>query len=336
VGVVGAGVMGCATARAVARAGHEVVLYEQFEFGHDRGSSHGRTRIVRLAYPEREWVRLAAEAFAGWHELEAESGTTLLHLHGLLEFAATPRLGSSAALAASGAPFEPLTADALAARWPVRLPHGWSALFQPQAGTVRADLAVRAFLDGALRHGARLVEGARIGSTDEVDADVVVVTAGSWVRSFADLPVGTTVETVAYFRRAGTPLPSLVQLDPDVPGAAMYSLWDPVHGLKVGAHHAGTPFDPLDPSRDQDGPDAALVERIAAWVAATHPDTDPIPVATQTCRYTSTSDERFVLRRDGRVVIGSACSGHGFKFAPAVAGLLADLVTAGSGTTLSV
>lgn len=329
--------MGCAAARAIARDGHDVVLYEQFEFGHDRGSSHGRTRIVRLAYPEQEWVRLAAEAFAGWHELEAESGTTLLELPGVLEFAATPALGSGDALTASGAPFEPLTADALARRWPVRVPDGWSALFQPRAGIVRADLAMRAFLDGALRHGARLVDGTRIGSTDEVDADVVVVTAGSWVRAFADLPVRTTMETVAYFRRAGAPLPSVVQLDPEVAGAAIYSLWDPVHGLKVGTHHgAGTPSDPLDPLDDPGGPDTALVERMAAWVAATHQDTDPTPVAAQTCRYTSTDDERFVLRRDGRVVIGSACSGHGFKFAPAVGRLLADLVNARPAITLPV
>ena len=71
VAIVGAGVMGLATARALSRAGSEVVVYEQFERGHARGSSHGRSRIFRLAYPEAHWVRLAQEALAGWRELEA-------------------------------------------------------------------------------------------------------------------------------------------------------------------------------------------------------------------------------------------------------------------------
>jgi len=317
--------MGCAAARAIARDGHDVVVYEQFGFGHDNGSSHGRTRIVRLAYPEPEWVRLAAESFDGWRELEDESGTRLLELYGLVEFADDRAHGSHDALATTGASFEPLTEDQVRARWPMAAPPGWTALFQQRAGIIRADLALRAFLDSAVRHGARLHDSTRVASVDDVDADVVVVTAGSWVRTFADLPVRTTRETVAYFRRDGAPLPSLVQLDPTVPGAAMYSLWDPEHGLKVGAHHAGTPCGPeLD-----GGPDPVLVERISEWVAATHLDADPSPVVLQTCRYTTTADERFILRRDGRTVIGSACSGHGFKFAPAVGRRLADLVAGG-------
>ena len=100
VAVVGAGIMGCATAWALAARGAEVTLVEQFEPGHDRGSSHGRSRIVRLSYPDPEWVGLAAAARAGWAELEAETGRTLLELHGLVELASTPELTSAAALAA--------------------------------------------------------------------------------------------------------------------------------------------------------------------------------------------------------------------------------------------
>jgi len=315
--------MGCSAARALAMDGHDVVLYEQFELGHDRGSSHGRSRIVRLAYPEQEWVRLAEESFRGWRELEAECGVRLLELHGMLELVADPAQGSHGALAASGAEFELLTAAQAAARWPVRAPDGWTVLYQPQAGIVRADLALRALLVSARRHGVAIEEGTRVASVDDVAADVVVVTAGSWVvRLVPDVPVRTTRETVAYFRRGGEPAPAVVQLAPDTRDHAMYSLCDPVHGLKAGAHHAGRATDP-----DQDGePDRELVERIADWVAATHPDADPRPVATQTCLYTSTADERFVLQRRGRLVIGSACSGHGFKFAPAVGRRLADLV----------
>jgi monomeric sarcosine oxidase len=313
--VVGAGIMGSATAWALARAGHEVLLVEQFRVGHEHGSSHGRSRIVRLAYPEVEFVELAKEAFVGWRELERESGQELLELNGLLELVESSSQSSQDALEAAGAEYELLDADGARSRWPVGVPDGWTALFQPEAGIVRADLAHRAFVDRALAHGLRLQEETRIESLDDVEAKAVVLTAGPWIkRFFPDLPVRTTRETVAYFRREGEALPSVVQLDPETRGHAMYSLHDPLHGLKAGAHHAGAEVEPEEEGK----PDPALVERIAEWVSRTYPDADPEPVAAETCMYTTTEDEHFILERRGRTVIGSPCSGHGFKFAPAI------------------
>jgi sarcosine oxidase len=322
VAVVGAGIMGSATAYVLARDGRDVVLHEQFRVGHTRGSSHGRSRIVRLAYPEVEFVELARESFAGWRALEQEAGVELLELNGLLELVGDLAQGSRDALEAADAEFELLEADATRARWPVGVPEGWTALFQPEAGIVRADLAHRAFVDQALAQGAELREESRVESLHDLDADVVVLTAGSWVsRFFPDLPVRITRETVAYFKRDGDPLPSVVQLDPVRRRHALYSLHDPVHGLKAGAHHAGVDSDPDEEGR----PDPQLVERVAEWVAQTYPDADPAPVAAETCMYTTTPDEHFILERRGRVVIGSACSGHGFKFAPAVGERLAQM-----------
>src|SRR5215210_4921626 len=110
--VVGAGVMGAATARALAQQGRDVLLVEQFRVGHTRGSSHGRSRIVRLAYPEVEFVELAKESFAGWRELERESGVELLELNGLLELVEDQAQSSSDALDAAGADYELLEAGA--------------------------------------------------------------------------------------------------------------------------------------------------------------------------------------------------------------------------------
>ena len=323
--VVGAGIQGLATARALARAAHAVTIYEQFELGHKRGSSHGRSRIFRLAYPDPHWVRLAKQALRGWRDLEEESGTALLELNGLIEVVKHAVGSSRDGLEAAEAEFELLTAADVRRRWPIRVPDGWTALYQPDAGIVRADLAARAFLDSALAHGAHLHERTRIDSLDDLDAEVVVVTAGAWVqRLVADVPVRPTRETLAYFRREGAPTASVGQLDPETRGHAQYSLHDPRYGLKAGIHHAGQEIDPDEPGE----PDPELVARIADWVASVHTDVDPDPVEAETCLYTNTADESFILERHGRIVVGSACSGHGFKFAPVVGEQLAALAEA--------
>jgi sarcosine oxidase len=308
VAIVGAGVMGCATAWAARQRGADVEIYEQFDdLEHVRGSSHGYTRIFRLAYPQDEWVELAVEALAGWREL----GDDLLSLYGLVELAPSQELTSADALARCGAEY---SFDPPEPR--VRVPEGWSALWQPAAGVVHADRARRAFLgDTVVRTGVR------IEAPEELDADVVVLTVGAWIRQLVpDVPVRVTRETVAYFRHGGPPLPSVVELNVQR-GHAMYALHDPEHGLKVGAHFHGHE---TDPGVDE-GPNEELVERISEWVASRFPEADPSPVDAQSCLYTSTADESFVLERRGRIVIGSPCSGHGFKFAPAIGRRLAAL-----------
>jgi sarcosine oxidase len=314
VAVVGAGVMGCATAWALRERGAEVAVHEQFGLDHDRGSSHGRTRIFRIAYPDRAWIRLAQQAYAGWKELDP----SLLGLYGLIELVADPSLMSARALDECGVPYRLLDRDEVRA-YGASLPDGWSALHVADAGVVFADRARHAFLEAA---GVEVETNRRIESTDELDADVVVVTAGSWVRELVpDMPVTVTRETAAYFKREGPPRPSIVDLDAETGGHGMYSLHEPVHGLTAGALPAGVEADP----NDEAPPDPAIVERISAWVRERFPDVDPEPVEAQTCLYTTTADQHFVLERHGRVVVGSACSGHGFKFAPEVGRRLAEL-----------
>ncbi len=314
VAVVGAGVMGCATTWALRERGAEVTVHEQFGPDHDRGSSHGRTRIFRVAYPDTEWIRFAQEAYAGWQQLDPG----LIGLYGLVELVADPALTSARALDECGVPYRWLGRDEVRALG-ANLPEGWTALHVAEGGVVFADRARHAFLAAA---GVEVETNRRIESTDELDADVVVVTAGPWARELVpELPVTVTRETLAYFRREGPPSPSIVDLNAETGGHGMYSLHDPVHGLKAGAHHAGPEADP----DTEAPPDPAIVERIASWVRERFPDVDPEPVDAQTCLYTTTADERFVLERRGRVVVGSACSGHGFKFAPAVGRRLATL-----------
>ena len=151
----------------------------------------------------------------------------------------------------------------------------------------------------------------------------LVVTAGAWVGGLVEplglsLPVKPTRETVAYFELDGQP-PTLVEWgDP-----AIYSLPALNGSLKAGEHIAGPPADPDQPG----GVNEISLETLREWVAARFPTAAPKEHHAETCFYTNTKDESFILERHGNIVVGSACSGHGFKFAPAVGTRLAALAT---------
>ena len=318
--VVGAGVMGLATARALVQAGRDVVVCEQFELGHNRGSSHGRSRIVRLSYPEARWVRLAQESFPLWRELEAECGIPLLDLHGTLD------LGNWApnrdALTECGVPFEVLDAGQIEHRFGIRADPGDRGLYQADGGMIVADAAVE-----ALGAGLEVREGCRVEAVEEDDdgvsaggvrARVAVVTAGAWAPALAGVDAIPTVETASYFS-LGRPVPSVI--DTTAGGKSGYALAaTPTGGLKAGLHQTGRPTDPDEASV----PDRELAARTAAWVARRFPEAGRV-THTETCLYTTRENDEFLLERRGRIVVGSPCSGHGFKFAPVIGQKLAAL-----------
>jgi sarcosine oxidase len=334
--IVGAGVMGAATAWRLAKAGRRPVVLEQFAVGHQRGSSHGSVRVFRFSYGDPMYVHMAMDALPLWRELERDSRREILSQLGQLDWGTPFVEANAAALRTSGAESRLMDAAEAMERYPVRIPPGQRVLFHPDGGIVRAEDAVRAFLDAGLDHGGELQERTRATelrpAAHHVDvvtegeiyrAPVAVVTAGPWVKPLAatagiDLPVVPSRETVAFFSHPDEmSLPILVEWgEPTI-----YGLPDPGRGIKIGAHHTGPDADP-----DQEGqPDPAIVDMLAGWVEAHYPKADPIPRRAETCMYTNTDDERFILERRGPVVIGSACSGHGFKFAPLIGERLASL-----------
>jgi len=329
--VVGGGVIGLAAARTLARAGREVALVEQFRLDHDRGSSHGGSRIFRLSYPDAEWVRLAQAALPLWRELEAEAGETLIEQYGSLDLGDWQ--ANREALSARGIAFEILDGAEIRSRFPLEIENGATGLFQADGGIVCADAALRALHASAVAAGATVIDERRVTAVEpdgagvtvsgaglSLRAEVTVVTAGAWARGLlaplgVALEVEPTRETVSYFD-LGTdePVPSLIDFaEGGGPGQLGYALTAPGIGLKAGIHHTGAPADPDEPG----APDAALAGRTADWVTKRFRGAVPRD-RLETCLYTNTADERFVLERHGRIVVGSACSGHGFKFAPIV------------------
>lgn len=342
IAVIGAGLMGAATAWQLTRRGHEVTLIEAFDVGHRNGSSHGSSRIFRRAYADPLYVGLTGRAYQAWRELEDDAGVPLLRLTGGLD--AGPGRDPEAlagVLGAAGVPYELLNSAEAEERWPF-IRFSGPVLHHPGAGVVDADATVAACVRRARELGAVVVSGTRVVGVEEgrvltddgreFTAETVVLAAGAWLPTFelpfSLPPLQVTQQQVFHFRQRdpGEQWPVLVSKDPDMQIFALPSGSDggELPAVKVAEHDRGTP---TTADTRTGVVDPASRERIVALVAERFPGLDPVPVAETTCLYTTTPDEDFVLDRRGRFVIVSPCSGHGAKFAPLIGGMAADLAT---------
>ena len=342
--VVGGGVMGTAAARSLAKRNRHTLLLERFELGHARGSSGGPTRIFRLTYEHPDYVRIARRALDDWRALEAEAGEGLLITTGGIDIGEAGKR-SAQALEAAGEPFEYLTAEAVSERWPaIRLDRAAEVFVQEDGGVCLAERTVHAQARLATDAGATILERTPVDRIEATGlgavvhaggtayrAPVVVVTAGAWASGLLrgagiDLPLVPSFEQVTYFAlEEPEPLPTVIDWTVDPPRTP-YTVPDPERPgrFKIALHMSGPAVDPDARSFE---PDPDRVERVTAYAGMRfgphHPEG-----GTDTCLYTNTPDEDFVLDRRGPVVIGSPCSGHGFKFAPLIGRILADLATA--------
>lgn len=338
--VVGGGVMGAAATWHLARAGARVAMIEQHDAGHDRGSSHGRSRIFRLAYRQPHFTALAQRALSAWRRLEDDVGAQLLTTTGGVDHGDEATLQAiTASLDAAGARWSRLSPGEATARWP-GLRFASDVVHQADAGRVDADAVVAGLHRRASELGAELrfsvgAEALNVAD-DHVDvvigdgtlrADVAVVAAGAWLPSFASRlaialpPMTVTQEQPGYFPADGdaSDWPVFVHYA-DVP---RYGLFTPGDGVKVGEHGSGIVVDP-----DHRPPvDDECTRRLSAYVERWLPGVRATPSRVDSCLYTTTPDEEFVLRREGRIVVCSACSGHGFKFAPVVGERVAAMAT---------
>ncbi len=355
--VVGSGVIGSATAWRLARAGYSVQLLEQFSLGHELGSSHGPSRMIRLAYEEPEYAILGRAAFHLWDDLQQESGEDLLRMTGGLDVG-TPDAYEMEGIVRTyetlGMPYERLDRDELRHRYPqLNLPEGTIGLHQQDYGILAATrcvltVAARAKAAGAdVRAEERALEVVPSGEgvtvrTDkgELRASRVILTAGSWTNPLLaplglELPLTILQEQLAFFRvrdpEAHGPdrLPLVIHRFPNT--TSLGSLF-PIfghEGVKVMVDRIGPIVEPENPDRSID---PLLLERLRAYTTDLLPSATGEILETTSCRFTVTPDENFIIDTHPefpQVVFASSCSGHGFKFAPVIGQMLADLALTG-------
>jgi sarcosine oxidase len=351
--VVGCGAMGASASYNLALRGLRVLTLEGFGLNHELGSSHGRTRIIRLAYYEdRRYVPLLRRAFDSWRELESKSGKTLLELTGGLMIGepegelVTGVLDSSRA---HGISHRVLTSREIEDEYEAfTVDDDMCAVHEESAGILFPEECIRAFVNGAkeagceVRFDERMNRWSSSASGIEVESssgtyltDRLILCAGAWNSMFVGklLPLQCERQVPFWFSSHGqkcfTPQAMPVFIFEEEPGHFYYGIPDVGHGAKVARTHGGEIVQPDKVRREVTEEDLAPVK---GFIARRLRKLEGPPIASTTCLYTNTPDLNFAVGlhpEDPRVAVISACSGHGFKFASVLGEVAADLATKG-------
>jgi sarcosine oxidase len=353
--VLGVGGMGSAALYHLARRGLRVLGIEQFSLAHDRGSSHGQTRIIRKAYFEHPaYVPLLHRTYELWGDLERHTGQKLFYRTGLLLGGPPDGMivtGIQRSAREHHLDIQSLTPSDVSRRYPgLRVPPEHTALFEPDAGFLRVEACVRAHADAAATAGAQILTAAPVQSWSaaadrvtvrnadaEHTARALVIAGGAWAsRLLSDLHLPLEVRRKVVFwyetshpcyeMQAGCPVYGFETSQGFLYG---FPAIDDA-GVKV-AHHSGgqTVRDPSALDRNLYPEDEAPV---LTFVASYLPSLRPRRLQHSVCMYTMTPDEHFVIDRHPAyrsVVYAAGLSGHGFKFAPIIGAVLADLAIDG-------
>jgi len=346
--------MGAASSYNLAKRGLRVLNIERFGVNHTFGSSHGKTRIIRLAYYEDpRYVPLLRRAHSSWRELESKSGKRLLRVTGGLMIGKPDGelvKGVLKSAAAHGIQHERLTATEVERRFEAfMLEDEFGAVYEESAGVLSAEECVRAFVGLGSEEGCeyRFSEQVRKWKSTAEGVEVetpagtqtaakLVFCAGPWNGGLLPglLPLRVERQVPLWFSSRGkdcfspSKMPIFI-MEEDV-SKFYYGLPDVGEGVKVARTHGGEPVDPDGVRREVTEGDIAPVR---GFVSRRLKGLDGNPVASTTCLYTNTPDLNFAVGlhpSDGKVVLMSACSGHGFKFASVLGEVAADFVARGS------
>ncbi|MBT4013635.1 MAG: N-methyl-L-tryptophan oxidase, partial [Planctomycetaceae bacterium] len=349
--VLGTGGIGSAALYHLAKQGKRVAGIDRFGVAHDRGSSHGQTRIIRQSYFEHpSYVPLVQRAFELWEELQAEHGRDLYYQTGILQ--AGPGGGALiqgvlASSAEHGLPIEHLNVAEARKRWPqFAFDDDMEVVFEQRGGFLLIEHAISAHIEKAQWAGAELFVGHTIcevktgGRCLEVltdqgtfTADSIVVTAGAWAADLLPELKGHlrilnkplhwyTADADLYSNRVGCPVFFFESETGDYYGFPSID----ERGLKLARHSGGAEVsNPLELNRSLDEDERSDV---AGFLRKHLPQVSDQATDHAVCMYTVTSDSHFIIDRaelDDRIVYAAGLSGHGFKFAAALGELLAKM-----------
>lgn len=353
--VLGLGGMGAATAWHLARRGQRVLGLEQFPFGHDRGSSHGESRIIRQAYFEHpDYVPLLKRAYDYWNELDGENGFETISLCGMFmagKSDAAVISGTRHAAATHGLPLEEVSASDARSRFPnLRADPEMDILFDPLGGYLCVENCVDGHLLGArtagadLRHLEEVLSWRRDGDgvcvttvKGEHRASALVICAGPWTSGLLTelhLPLAAHRVAMAWFQ----PETDIHDVDHGAPVFGMetdegFFYGFPCigrDGVKVALHQPGSLLnDPDEVDRTVSEDDVKGIQDFASRHLV---DLQLDPWTGKTCIYTMTPDEHFIVDRHPHhenVFIAAGFSGHGFKFTPVIGAIMADYCISG-------
>lgn len=344
--------MGSAAAWHLTARGHRVIGFDRFHPPHAMGSSTGKTRIIREAYWESPfYVPIVRRAYELWDDLERQSGRHLLTRTGGLVLGAPegPMVsGAVQSARAHGVPFEELTAADVRRRYPAfRLRDGLVGIVEPRAGVLVPEDSIAAMLEQASRGGGTMHYDEPVQSwtadgngyvlrtgTGSYRATQIILSAGAWMATELPgirLPLSVARQLLFWVEPAGgralfapDRFPIWLWDTPD--GRAFYGFPDFGDGPKVARHHGGPATTADTVRRDVGVEEANEVLEFLRWAMPDH--AGPV-ISSSVCMYTNTPDEHFLIDRHpghAGVLIASPCSGHGFKFSPAIGEALADMV----------
>lgn len=351
--VIGAGGMGSAAAYHLACSGAKTLVLEQFSRGHAFGSSHGDSRIIRLAYEKKFYVELMKSAYTEWRNLEAASGKKLLFNTGGVTIAPKGHdyiVGLRNSLEAAGVESEWWDRRRVSERFPqFQIDDDVCILWQEDTGFLYASECTSTHLRLAENHGAEIRESTCVTDIDWQSSVLevivkdesfrgrkVIVTAGPWaasVLSELELPLTVTRQQVVYFRPTDVNLfqpgkfPVFIEI---TQGEFIYGI--PVFrldGVKVARHGLGETVSPDTCDRT---PSAGYVEHLHGYLKARIPDAVGEMLQAQVCLYTETPDGDFIIDRHPdcpHLIVAAGFSGHGFKFCSLVGRILAEMASSG-------
>ena len=353
--VVGVGGMGSAAIYQLARQGKRALGLERYDIPNEMGSSHGHTRIIRLAYSEDPiYVTLLKRAYELWREIQKHVGEQLLHITGSIDVGVSDSWvfkGSLQSCIEHDLPHEVLTGAELTERFPgYRLPHDYLAVLQPEGGFLSPERCIVSYVLAAQAHGAEVHgreevldwepvgDGVRVTTDRDVyEADRLVVTAGAWNDQLLDCLRGLILperqvlawlqpERPELFTPERFPVFNMLADDGRYYGFPVFG----VPGFKFGKYHhfeESGHADVLD--RECHPYDEQMLREFAARY---FPDAVGPTMSLKACLFTNTPDSHFLIDLHPdypQVCFASACSGHGFKFASVIGEILADLAMRG-------